>query len=391
MTTQNNAGMSSIQSVVSTFSVLPAPTSLQHFLAVKLSTDNYLLWESQFIPLLKSYGLMGYADGTNMCPEKFLPTGNNKEAELNPAFIEWEKMDQLLLGWLISSLTDVVHSQIVGLKTSHEVWSALRRMYAAHSRSRIQRLRAQLQSIRKGTDSIANYFHKVKGIVHQLALASKPVDNDDLMSYILAGLPTHEYGALRTSLNTRVEQIELEELLSLLLIHEAQCEANEPERDTVHIANIAYGNQHVTRAYSNRPSPNRSFNQCGRGNRNMNAGRTGTSRPVVCHGCGNPGHMVTHCRTICQACRQPGHSALRCKEYHFLKGESPQVNAAIVDSEEIDSACFGSRQQSLVNNSHRIHGEVWSSGLKLIDISFGKHLQEIAKKLDVNELGSLKR
>uniref|UniRef100_A0A5K1DGQ8 Retrotransposon gag domain-containing protein n=1 Tax=Nymphaea colorata TaxID=210225 RepID=A0A5K1DGQ8_9MAGN len=196
---------------------------------------------------------MRYADGTNMCPAKFIPTENDKEAAINPAYIEWEKMDQLLLGWPISSLTDVVHSQIVGLKTSHEVWSALRRIYAAHSHSRIQRLRAQLQSIRKGTDSIATYFHKVKGIAHQLALASKPVENDDMISYILVGIPAHEYGALRTSLNTRVEQIELEELLSLLLIHEAQCEANEPETDAVHIANIAYGNQQVHRGYSSRP------------------------------------------------------------------------------------------------------------------------------------------
>ncbi|XP_031486468.1 uncharacterized protein LOC116254917 [Nymphaea colorata] len=242
-------------------------------------------------------------------------------------------MDQLLLGWLISSLTDVVHSQIVGLKTTHEVWSALRCKYAAHSRSRIQRLRARLESIRKGIDSIASYFHKVKGIAHQLALACKPVENDDLMSYILAGLPTHEYGALRTYLNTKVEQIELEELLSLLLIHEAQCEANEPETGKVHIANIAYGNQQVNRAYSNRP-----FNRHGRENRNLNSGRIGASRSVVCHGCGNPGHMVTNYRTICQACRQPGHSALHCKEYRFLKGKSPQVNAAIVYSEEIDSA-----------------------------------------------------
>ncbi|KAF3788298.1 hypothetical protein EJ110_NYTH21185 [Nymphaea thermarum] len=187
----------------------------------------------RFNHLLKSYRLMGYADSTNKCPKKFLPVDKDNEAELNLAYIEWEKMDQLLLGWLISFLTDIIHSQIVGLKMFHEVWSALRRI--------------------KCIDSIAAYFHKVKDIAHQLTLTSKPVENDDLVSYILAGLTTHEYGALRILLNTRAEQIELKELLSLLLIHEAQCEANETEPYTIHIANIAYGNQQANKAQSNRP------------------------------------------------------------------------------------------------------------------------------------------
>ncbi|KAF3791562.1 hypothetical protein EJ110_NYTH14235 [Nymphaea thermarum] len=124
-------------------------------------------------------------------------------------------------------------------------------------------------------------------MAHKLALTSKPVENDNLVSYILASLPTHEYGALRTSLNTRVEHIELEELLSLLLIHEAQSEANEPETDTVPNANITYGSEQANRANSNR-----SFNQGSHGNGNQNQGRTGMSRSVLYHECGNPSHMV---------------------------------------------------------------------------------------------------
>uniref|UniRef100_A0A5K1FRR9 Uncharacterized protein n=1 Tax=Nymphaea colorata TaxID=210225 RepID=A0A5K1FRR9_9MAGN len=66
--------------------------------------------------------------------------------------------------------------------------------------------------MKKGVGSIAAYFCKAKDIAHQLTLTSNPVEEDDLISYILASLLAHEYEALRTSLNTRVEQIRLDEL-----------------------------------------------------------------------------------------------------------------------------------------------------------------------------------
>ncbi|OVA06304.1 hypothetical protein BVC80_8889g19 [Macleaya cordata] len=66
----------------------------------------------------------------------------------------------------------------------------------------------------KGTDSILLYFNKAKRIAHQLAQASKPVDDDDLRMFILAGLPL-EYGPFKASLSTRMESISSNDLLSL--------------------------------------------------------------------------------------------------------------------------------------------------------------------------------
>ncbi|KAF3784866.1 hypothetical protein EJ110_NYTH29326 [Nymphaea thermarum] len=73
-------------------SIIPAATSLQHFLSIKLSSDNYLLWESQFIHMLKSYNMMGYIDGSFKCPDEFLPSEDGKRTILNPAFLEWHRV-----------------------------------------------------------------------------------------------------------------------------------------------------------------------------------------------------------------------------------------------------------------------------------------------------------
>ncbi|KAF3785672.1 hypothetical protein EJ110_NYTH26359 [Nymphaea thermarum] len=205
-----------------TSSIIPAPTSLQHFLSIKLSSDNYLLWESQFIPMLKSYNMMGYIDRSFKCPNQFLPSEDGKWNVLNPAFLEWHRGDQLLLSWIISSLSEVVHNQVVGLDSSYKAWTTIKRIFTAQSRAKVQQLKSALQNLKKGTESITAYFHKAKGIAHQLAMASKPVDEDDLVMNILFGLPTKDYGTLKVSLSTRIDPINMEELYSLLLIQESE-------------------------------------------------------------------------------------------------------------------------------------------------------------------------
>ncbi|KAF3774738.1 hypothetical protein EJ110_NYTH45097 [Nymphaea thermarum] len=78
------------------------------------------------------------------------------------------------------------------------------------------------ESATPDTSQTTEYFCRARSIAHQLALASKPVDDDDLITYIMTGLPSGEYGSLRTTLNTRVDPINMEDLLAMLLIHEAQ-------------------------------------------------------------------------------------------------------------------------------------------------------------------------
>ncbi|KAF3786500.1 hypothetical protein EJ110_NYTH11693 [Nymphaea thermarum] len=116
----------------------------------------------------------------------------------------------------------VVHSQVVSLDSPYKVWTTIKHIYVAQFRAKVQQLKSALQNLKKGNESITTYLHKAKGIAHQLAMASKPVDEEDLVMNILSGLPTDEYGTLKVSLRTRVDPINLEELYSLLLIQESE-------------------------------------------------------------------------------------------------------------------------------------------------------------------------
>lgn len=106
------------------------PININHFVSLKLDRQNFLLWRAQFLPLLRGYELEGYVSGALPCPPKFLSSTNTT---INPNYITWQKQDNILLGWILSSLTELV----LALSTSTSVWQALDHMFASKSRARI--------------------------------------------------------------------------------------------------------------------------------------------------------------------------------------------------------------------------------------------------------------
>jgi hypothetical protein len=90
----------------------------------KLKGPNYLSWLTQFLPILRSTDSMGFIDGSESCPPKFLSDDSNKQT-LNPEFTTWQRKDQTILSWINITLSKKVLSTIYGLDTSRQVWSAL--------------------------------------------------------------------------------------------------------------------------------------------------------------------------------------------------------------------------------------------------------------------------
>lgn len=123
---------------------------------IKLDRHNFVLWKSQILPVLRGHDLEGYADGSLLCSPKFTAGSssdtnlNKAEVILNSAYLAWIKQDQLLLSWILSSLTKGVLAQVGGCTTARGVWQSLEHMYALQSRAKIVQLRLQLQTTKKG-------------------------------------------------------------------------------------------------------------------------------------------------------------------------------------------------------------------------------------------------
>lgn len=89
----------------------------------------------------------------------------------NPASIHWIQQDQLILSALISSLSENLIAQVIGLTTSQAVWVALERLFASKTQARLGQLQFQLATLKKGSDSVTDFFQKTKLLADTLAAA----------------------------------------------------------------------------------------------------------------------------------------------------------------------------------------------------------------------------
>ena len=180
-------------------------------------------------------------------------------------------------------------------------------MFASQSRARHIQLRGQLGNTKKGDSSAALFFSKMKGFADELAVAGKPVDDDDLVSYILQGLDS-DYNPYVAALSTRTgtdQQIGLTELYSLLITAEARLDVQNGGNSNSYSINLA--SKGGPRNNSGRPTGG----SYGGGDTSNNFSNNG-----VVQSSGGGGAEK------CQICKREGHAAWRCYK-HFDKTFNP--------------------------------------------------------------------
>ena len=109
-----------------------------------------------------------------------------------------------MLAYLLTAITREVITQMVVVETAHAAWTALTTMFSSHSRSRIKNLRISLSNAEKGTQTVGAYFAYMRGLADELAAAGKPLDDDEQISYIIAGMGM-EYQPLVSALDARTD------------------------------------------------------------------------------------------------------------------------------------------------------------------------------------------
>jgi hypothetical protein len=187
-----------------------------------LTHNNFLLWQAQILPYLRSQRLISCVTGAIPCPSLTLPAQEKDVAPVpNPAYVVWFEQDQAILSALLSSLSPETHSQCLFLKTSKAVWDKLDSLYAAQSRAHAMQMRMQLANLKKQDLLAANYFHRGQGLVDTLTATGALLGGDEIVAYLLTGLPK-EYDSLVTSVTTRVEPMPLSEVYTNMLSFEAR-------------------------------------------------------------------------------------------------------------------------------------------------------------------------
>ncbi|CAA0842233.1 Unknown protein [Striga hermonthica] len=296
------------------------PSSVIHpqhqLISIKLTDSNYLKWKQQTYSAIVGYGLENFIAADSLPPPRFLSSGSGDPPALNPEFAIWVRQDQLLMSWLLSSLSKNLLIMMVGKTTSREVWLSLESNFSGLSKARLMHHKLQLQTLKKGSTSMREFLGKVKACCDALGVAGEPVSEQNHILYILVGLGS-EYNPAVVAVTSRIEPYSLNKVYVMLLSLESRLDITvqpivNPDGSLPSV-NLAMNNTSTPRPPSHFPPTTNSrgafSNQRGRGRTNNYRGR------------GGRGYRNSNARPSCQLCGLNNHTADRC--YHRYDSTYP--------------------------------------------------------------------
>jgi hypothetical protein len=309
---------------------------------------------------------MGFIDGSEPCPPKFVIDETGQTTTMvSPDYSLWQRKDQCLLSWFNTTMSDRMLSSLYGLNTSKQVWSTLATRYASQSKARITYLKRQLQTLNQGSKSCSEYLGETKACAALLAAAGQPVEEEDLISYVLGGLsPAYTTFITLFTFSTRTSSMSFEDFQAELLNHEIllghhQQLQQPPSAESGNFALYSHkpkpfsgnyskgkpGNYHKPNpqphSSSHHPRQNSNFsggyqrntyqqhNFRRHGSNQFNPGNQSFSKPSIL---GTPNHLVPM-KAPCQICGKSGHQALDCfhrMNYAYQGKTSPSQLAAMM-------------------------------------------------------------
>ncbi|KAI9187499.1 hypothetical protein LWI28_028847 [Acer negundo] len=338
------------------------------------------------MPVIKGHKLDNYVLGTKLCPPEFLPgtTPGSTVKISNPDYEEWISHDQLLLGWLYSTMNPDIASQLMKKSTSKELRGAAKELSGAHTKSRVIYYKGEYQKTRKVGMKIDEYLNTIKAFFDNLALAGSPISLPDLITQILSGLDV-EYTPIVVQLSDK-ESLSWIELQTTLLTFESRLEQlNTCQNGGI---NLSQTTAHIA---INRPK-NRSSNfSYGKGqnrppNNNNSRGFRGRFRGIKGRSNGN--------KPTCQLCNKIGHTASICwnifdqnfmgsalDQFNQSKNQSP--NAFIASPEMLEDPSW----YADTGASHHVTNDLRNLHQKQDYIGKNSLVAGNGSKLDISHIG----
>uniref|UniRef100_A0A2N9H552 Retrotransposon Copia-like N-terminal domain-containing protein n=1 Tax=Fagus sylvatica TaxID=28930 RepID=A0A2N9H552_FAGSY len=244
---------------------------MSNLMSTKLDSTNYMIWKLQISAILDAYSVIDHLDGSTPQPRQVLVSETGIQ-QVNPAFLIWQKRDKALLSLLYSTLSSPVLAMVVGLSTSQEVWDKLEERFTCTARANVLNLKLELQSIKKGNESVSSYLQRIKTVRDKLSAVGVHSDHEELLHVILKGLPK-EYAPFASAIRTRDGILSLEKLSVLLQTEEQSMqEASDPFSNSALAMFVSHNKP------SNGYNANHSYNNSrGRGRNSFSRGRGGRS------------------------------------------------------------------------------------------------------------------
>jgi len=193
--------MTSASTTQSDIASMPSSSSSLHFfpstLSIKLDDENFLVWEHQILATIYGLHFFHFLDATP-APPKFLTQSAAESSIINPAYVHHQQQDNLIVAWLLGSMSSPMLTKMVGLRTSTAIWKKLTIYFASQSRARVKKLKLQLK-VSKKDRSISTYILDIKKTVDSLAAIGSPLSDAVILKPSLMGCRMITMGSLHPS------------------------------------------------------------------------------------------------------------------------------------------------------------------------------------------------
>ncbi|KAI0520181.1 hypothetical protein KFK09_007652 [Dendrobium nobile] len=192
--------------------------NLKNFIQAPLTTENYSVWRSQIVKITRANGFDTFLDPSFPPPAQTIESSDGTTVR-NPAYTNWILTDQNLAAAICATISPSILPFIINLESTSSIWTTLATRFQSTNRSRVIQLKNELHHISLKNSTMTQYLTDIKSIVDQIAAARSTVDTEDVIMYILNGLPS-SYQSFKTSIRTMLTPLNLDQLYPLLLSEE---------------------------------------------------------------------------------------------------------------------------------------------------------------------------
>ncbi|WVZ92939.1 LOW QUALITY PROTEIN: hypothetical protein U9M48_038969 [Paspalum notatum var. saurae] len=333
-----------------------------HTISEKLTKGTYALWKAQVLAVIRGARLEGYLTGATKAPAATIKGKDDagKEVNLpNPAFEDWVATDQQVLGFLLPSMSKEVLIQLSVCKTAREVWTVVEAMFTSMTKARSINTRIALPPPRRESSPWPNT--KMRSLGDEMASSGKPLEDDELISYILTGLD-HDYNPIVSALVARTDPLTVREVYSQLLSFEQRLELQQAD-DSYSMANAASCGREGQRGRG-RSRGGHGPRGRGRGSNNM------PPRPNNFNTQSRGGHQGNNReRPECQLCKKRGHRVIDCWNSNYILWSRLQL----VHRYGCHRPCHGELDKLTIRDRYKGHDQIHTASGAGMNISHIGH------------------
>ncbi|KAL5742005.1 hypothetical protein ACOSP7_028737 [Xanthoceras sorbifolium] len=109
--------------------------NLNFNLPIKLDDNNFIYWKTQILPVVRAFDHKDFIFSSTTCPAKFVmevdEESGNSVQRYNDEYLIWKKIDQLLVSWLMSTLSESILGRVTQyVTTACKVWNVVTNIFS---------------------------------------------------------------------------------------------------------------------------------------------------------------------------------------------------------------------------------------------------------------------